>query len=241
MDSVGKGPMPSETVSAVMFDMDGVLIDTHQAVAALWEEIARGHGKTLTEEDIRRYVLGRSPEHTVSALFAGLKGDSREHLLNQVRQAEPRLDFRGIAGTQRLAERLAAAGVPLALVTSGSKTRVQRVLAALGLAPSFRVCVTWEDIQNGKPAPDCYLLGAKRLGVPADRCLVVEDAPSGIAAGAAAGAVCLGLTPGDGADLRERGARYVVQDLADVECRAVPGGLELRFQGTLLVTIGKED
>ncbi|SEN07778.1 sugar-phosphatase [Stigmatella aurantiaca] len=233
--------MPSEILAAVMFDMDGVLIDTHQAVAALWEEIARGHGKTLTEEDIRRYVLGRSPEHTVSALFAELEGGSREHLLNQVRQAEPRLDFRGMAGTQRLAERLAAAGVPLALVTSGSKTRVQRVLAALGLASSFRVCVTWEDIQNGKPAPDCYLLGAKRLGVPANRCLVVEDAPSGIAAGAAAGAVCLGLTPGDGADLRERGARYVVQDLADVECRAKPGGLELVFQGNVLVTIGKEE
>ncbi|ADO74719.1 HAD family hydrolase [Stigmatella aurantiaca] len=233
--------MPVDTVSAVMFDMDGVLIDTHHAVAALWTEIARGHGKHLTEEDIRRYVLGRSPEHTVTALFAELEGESREHLLNQVRQAEPRLNFSGIAGTQALVERLAAAGVPLALVTSGSKTRVQRVLAALGLAPSFRVCVTWEDIQNGKPAPDCYLLGAKRLGIPADRCLVVEDAPSGIAAGNAAGAVCLGLTTGDGADLRERGARYVVQDLADVECRAKPGGLELVFQGNVLITIGKED
>jgi HAD superfamily hydrolase (TIGR01509 family) len=233
--------MPAQTVSAVMFDMDGVLIDTHHAIAALWAEIARGHGKPLTEEDIRRYVLGRSPEHTVSALFAELKGEAREHLLEQVRQAEPRLDFTGIAGTKRLVERLAAAGVPLALVTSGSRTRVQRVLTAMGLAPSFRVCVTWEDIQNGKPAPDCYLLGAKRLGVAADRCLVVEDAPSGIAAGHAAGALCLGLTSGEGADLRERGARYVVQDLSDVECRAAPGGLELVFQGNVLVTIGKEN
>jgi HAD superfamily hydrolase (TIGR01509 family) len=233
--------MPVDTVSAVMFDMDGVLIDTHHAIVSLWAEIALGHGKQLTEEDIRRYVLGRSPEHTVSALFAELQGASREHLLEQVRQAEPRLNFREIAGTKLLAERLAAARVPLALVTSGSRTRVQRVLAALGLASSFRVCVTWEDIQNGKPAPDCYLLGAKRLGVPADRCLVVEDAPSGIAAGHAAGAVCLGLASGDGADLRERGARYVVQDLADVECRAKPDGLELVFQGNVLITIGKED
>jgi HAD superfamily hydrolase (TIGR01509 family) len=232
--------MPAERISAVMFDMDGVLIDTHHAIVALWEEIARGQGRPLTQEDIRRYVLGRSPEHTVSALFSEPGGASQESILEQVRQAEPRLAFREIAGTKQLVERLASAKVPLALVTSGSRTRVQRVLASMGLGPSFNACVTWEDIQNGKPAPDCYLLGAKRLGVPPDRCLVVEDAPSGIAAGAAAGAICLGLTQGDGADLRERGARYVVPDLSDVECKAKPGGLELMFQGSLLATIGTE-
>ncbi|MDI5967433.1 HAD family phosphatase [Streptomyces sp. SL13] len=220
-------------ISAVLFDMDGVLIDTDEAIAALWHGLGAEFGVSIDAADIAAHVLGCSPEHTVGTVFAALGPDDRERVMDRVRAAEPTLGFAPVPQAARLVERLAAAGVPLALVTSASTGRAERVLKELGIDGAFSTSVTWGEAQRGKPAPDCYLLAARRLNVPAAECLVFEDTSSGVRAAVAAGAPCVGVSRYDPAPLRTGGARHVVRTFDAVGVRQAADGLVL--------TIGDEE
>lgn len=197
-------------ISAVLFDMDGVLIDTDEAVAGLWRGLAAEFGVTVDAAGIAAHAYGCAPEHTVETVFAALRPHDRERVMNRVRAAEPTLGFSPVPRAARLVERLAGAGVPLALVTSASADRAERVLKELGIAGRFTTTVTWGEAARGKPAPDCYLLAARRLDVPPADCLVFEDTPSGVRAAVAAGTRCVAVSRSDHAPLRAGGARHVV-------------------------------
>ncbi len=210
------------TISAVLFDMDGVLIDTDGAIADLWLGLAAESGVPLDATGIAADVLGCAPEHTVATVFAALDADGRERVLERVRVCEPDLGYAPVPAAVAVVEGLAAAGVPLALVTGASADRAGRVLKELGVAGLFGATVTWGEAARGKPAPDCYLLAARRLAVPPERCLVFEDTPSGVRAAVAAGARCAGVSRSAPAALRDSGARPVVATFADVTVRTGP-------------------
>jgi HAD superfamily hydrolase (TIGR01509 family) len=110
-------------------------------------------------------------------------------------------------------------GLKLAVATSADRVKLEGNLKQIALAPSnFDAIVTGSDIHRKKPAPDIFELAARRLGLGGAECLVVEDAPSGIEAGKAAGAMCLGLTTSfDAATLRSAGADWIAPDLAHVD------------------------
>lgn len=203
-------------LSAVLFDMDGVLIDTDQAVSELWRGLAAEHGLTLTAADLATDVYGCAPEHTVETVFAPLAPDGRAEVLDRVRAAEPGLGFAPVPHAARLVRQLADAAVPLALVTGASEARAARATRALGLTGRFAASVTWGEAASGKPAPDCYLLAADRLGVSPADCLVFEDTTSGARAAATAGAVCVAVGETGRAALLASGARHVVPGFASV-------------------------
>ncbi|HKE20212.1 MAG TPA: HAD family phosphatase [Kofleriaceae bacterium] len=219
--------------SAALFDLDGVLIDTHEGIEALWQRLARARGVRLSADDIDRHIFGCSPEHTVLALFSALDEVGRDQLLRQVRAAEPDLASRALPGATELVAALSAARVRLALVTGASAARTARVLDELRLASCFQARVVWGDAARGKPAPDVYELAAARLGVQPSDCVVFEDAHSGVVAAVAAGAACVGVEANRPELLLAAGASWVVPGL-DCVVSAGADAVEMRLPGSTL-------
>lgn len=196
----------------VLFDIDGVLIDSSLAHRTLWTTWGERHGLD------------------VEALLAGTSG---EREIDTVRRVAPQLD---VAAEVRLIEELWAAQDDTAIaypgaaellgsldpgrwgtVTSGPRGSAVNRLRLLGL-PLPQVMVCAEDVRHGKPHPEPYALGAQLLGIPAGACIVIEDAPIGIAAARAAGCYAIAVTTGSSpAQLRD--ADEVVPDLLTAAVR----------------------
>jgi sugar-phosphatase len=181
-------------VEAVLFDMDGTLVDSDAAVERAWRTWAGEHG--VDPSAALAIAHGRPAEQTVRALLP--EADDQTVAAAAARQLALQYDD--------LADVVAAAGatgllarvvVPWAVVTSADRRLARARLRAAGLRPPL--LVTAEDVKAGKPDPEGYLLAAARLGADARRCLVVEDSEVGIQAGRAAGALVAALKglPGD--------------------------------------------
>jgi sugar-phosphatase len=181
--------IPTSAFAAFLFDMDGTVTNSIAATERVWTAWARRHGLDVetflptihgvrAEETIRRQNL---PDidlaHEVAAVLAGEIADIE--------------DVVPIPGAEAFLRALPPQH--WAVVTSAQRDLAMSRLNAAGL-PIPAVLVTAEDVSRGKPAPDGYALAARRLGVPADACLVFEDAPAGIAAGEAAGAEVIVIT-----------------------------------------------
>ncbi|MFJ6069292.1 HAD family hydrolase [Streptomyces sp. NPDC093065] len=176
------------TVSAVLFDVDGVLLDSAAAHRRVWDAWSLSRG--LDAETVWRLTFGRRPEDTVTDAAAhldpALERRALDGLLAKERDGIPPVD--GAAELLR-----ALSGSPWAIVTSGDRAFVEARFAATGL-PLPAVRVYGGDVERAKPAPDCFALAASRLGVDPSACVVVEDAPAGIRAAVAAGCTVIGLT-----------------------------------------------
>ncbi|HEX2767609.1 MAG TPA: HAD family phosphatase [Candidatus Limnocylindria bacterium] len=182
---------------AVVFDMDGLLLDTETLWHEAEAELFRRHGNEFTWDDKLAVIgtsfaftadyfarrLGRPPEEGPK-LVEEMIELMHEHVRRQV-DARP--------GAIELVERLRADGVPLALASNSPRFLVDDALATAGLADAFDVIVTSDDVEHSKPAPDIYLLACERLGVAPEEALALEDSPSGVAAAKAAGLTCIAV------------------------------------------------
>ena len=141
-----------------------------------------------------------------------------------------------IAGARKLLSNLESAKAPWAVVTSGTRALIDGWVGVMKLAHP-RYMVTAEDVKNGKPDPECYLLGRSRLGFANESdILVVEDAPSGIRAGKAAGFKVIGLlTTHSLQQVRAAGADWIIKDLRDVALKGYEAGLvQVEIRNTVL-------
>ena len=173
---------------ALLFDLDGVLVDSRAVVERTWRRWAQRH--QLDSEAILRVAHGRRTRDTLQAMVPHLNLDSEVAWLDAAELA----DFDGlfaVEGALRLLSTLPANA--WGVVTSGGHRLARRRLVSAGL-PVPAVLVTSEDVTLGKPAPDGYRLAAERLGFEPSSCLVFEDAPAGVVAGRAAGARVVALT-----------------------------------------------
>ena len=210
-------------VDAILFDVDGTLVDSTAAVERTWRAWAAAHD--VDAEEILRVCHGRRSQDTI-ALF--LPAPQQAAAVDELE----RLELDDLADTVALA----GAGALLsaledgrwAAVTSGPRALMRARLHAAGL-PQPAVLVTAEDVAVGKPDPEGYLRAAATLGVDARRCLVVEDAPAGVEAGRAAGASVLAVATSHDASVLGR-ADAVVPDLT--RCRVGAAGNRLRFTVT---------
>jgi sugar-phosphatase len=195
----------------VLFDLDGVLVDSTPAVARVWAGWAREHG--FEPDEVVRKAHGRPSIATIRELLRD--GD---HVAED-REVERReiADVDGVVPLPGAMEILRA--LPLdrwAIVTSCTRRLAGVRIAVAGL-PQPRHLVTSSDVQRGKPDPEPYLKGAQSLGVPATDCVVIEDAPAGIRAGKAAGARVLALrTTAEEVELREAGADWIFGDCSEL-------------------------
>ncbi|MBX7554465.1 HAD-IA family hydrolase [Streptomyces sp. NPDC004232] len=207
---------PQLPPQAVLFDMDGTLVDTERL---WWEAVEQVAGRPLTEAD-QPEVLGRPVEHTAEWLGAATGRSARDLAADLHREFADRVRT-GIVprpGALDLLAALAAAGVPTALVTASPRAVADVVLDALG-AGWFAASVTADDTPRTKPAPDPYLAACRALGVEPTACVAVEDTETGVASAEAAGCAVLAvpsLAPigaAPGRTVRESLAGVTVEEL----------------------------
>ena len=182
--------MPTQTIEAVIFDMDGVLADSEPLYHLSMNQVLQAHGHSLTDED-NRIILGTTVTHTWQWLKDrfGLDGRledwigvyDRVILKNLKENVEPS------PGLYDLLDSLKTRGLRIGLASSSQANWVDTVLTTLDVKDRFSVVVSGDMVTNGKPAPEIFLKAAGELGAEPSRCLVFEDSPHGIQAGKAAG------------------------------------------------------
>lgn len=179
-----------------MFDNDGLLLDTEEAWTRAEVRLFEAHGSTFTPAH-KRDLIGSS--HLVAAGKLELMLDQPGNgaaLVDQLQALVLEEGRAGVAprpGAAQLLDDLAEAGVPLALASNSLRPFVDLVLGSSGLTDRFAVVVSGDDVAHPKPAPDLYLLACERLGVEARASVALEDSPTGVAAGRAAGMRVVGV------------------------------------------------
>ncbi len=208
--------------SALLFDLDGVLIDSTPAVARVWQRWAIEHG--LDPDTVVRMAHGRPSRATIRELLpnADIEREDREV---ERREME---DLDGVVllpGARELLDTLPSNRWTIA--TSCTRPLAEVRLRAAGL-PIPKAMITSSDVKIGKPDPEPYLKAAANLGLSASDCIVVEDAPAGIRAGKAAGArVIAVLTTMRRRDLEDAGPDWIVENCAEIAASTDDDGLQL--------------
>jgi sugar-phosphatase len=213
--------------AALLFDMDGVLINSTPAVSRVWRRWALDHG--FDPDEVVARAHGRPSLTTV-----------REYLPNADHEAENRVverreieDLEGVVPLPGALDLLAS--LPRdrwTIVTSCTRSLAEVRIRAARL-PLPAKLITSNDITHGKPHPDPYLKGASVLGLPPEECVVVEDVPAGIRAGKAAGAKVIAFTTTvQETVLREAGADWILNNCSDIRLRGCSKGLELALGQT---------
>ncbi|MGD0470395.1 MAG: HAD family hydrolase [Terriglobales bacterium] len=207
---------------ALLFDLDGVLIDSTPAVARVWHRWAFDHG--LDPETVVRMAHGRPSRTTIRELLPNADIDCEDREVER-REME---DLDGVVllpGARQLLNILPPER--WAIATSCTRPLAEVRLRAAGL-PIPTAMITSSDVKIGKPDPEPYLKAAAKLGFAASDCIVVEDAPAGVRSGKAAGArVIAFLTTMIRRDLEDAGADWIVQSCADITALSDGGGLQL--------------
>ncbi|MFC7528638.1 HAD-IA family hydrolase [Actinoplanes sp. GCM10030250] len=182
---------PPLDIDAVLFDMDGTLVESHAAVERAWRTWAAEHN---ADPEAVLAVAHGAPSLTTARRFLP-HADNETLTTASTRQLalqyDDLSDVTAAPGAHTLLATLAAKNIPWAVVTSADLRLATARLTAAGITPPL--LVTIDDIPHGKPAPDGYLHAASLLGIPPSRCLVVEDAEVGIQSGRSAGSLTAGL------------------------------------------------
>ena len=176
--------------SAVLFDLDGVIIDTEGQYSLFWKQIGEEYMPGMP--DFALAIKGRTLTQIYDTYFPDTA--DRATITERLNAFERQMDFPYIAGAREFLEALQAQGVPTAIATSSNCDKMACLYARHPEINNLVTAVlTAEDARRSKPAPDCYLAAAERLGADISKCIVFEDSPSGLAAGRASGAFVIGV------------------------------------------------
>ena len=182
---------------AVLWDMDGTLIDSAEYHWLTWRDTLAHEGHTLTREQfaswfgqrndtiLRRYLSDSAPAEEILRIGNAKEAAYREMV--RTRGVEP------LPGVVEWLHRLKADGWRHAVASSAPPANIEVILEVLGVRDSFDAYVSAEEVAHGKPSPDVFLLAADRVGAPPHRCVVVEDAPAGVEAGRRGGMRTIGV------------------------------------------------
>jgi len=217
-------------LKGVVFDLDGVIVDSHPIHKQAWRAFLAHVGKEVSEAgldfifegrkrgEILTHFLGELSDHDIQ-----LYGSKKDEFFRQESEV-----LKPIRGTIEFITNVRQAGLSMAVATSASKQRAQWTLEQLELAEYFSVMVSGDDVALGKPNPGTYRMAARRLLLPPNCLLAVEDSVSGVRSAIAAGLRCVAIAPTKHAGpLMEAGANRVVPSLMNLSVR----DLEEMFNG----------
>lgn len=213
--------------SAVIWDMDGTLVDTAELHFRAWCDLARELGKPFTRADFAGTFGWRNPEIIPKLFGPGYsEGDLAElgGRKEDLYRAAARHGVDLLPGARALLEGLYSAGFRQAIGSSAPRANLDLILELTGAAPFFGAVVAMEDTARGKPDPEVFLTAANKLGASPARCLVMEDAPVGVQAARAGAMKCIAVSfvgHHPEASLAAAGADLVVNSLEQVSVETV--------------------
>ncbi|HET8576172.1 MAG TPA: HAD family phosphatase [Methylomirabilota bacterium] len=207
---------------AVIFDMDGVLVDSGAHHRRAWRTLLDELGASPTHPEFWRLTIGRPGEEAIPLLLGRAVRPAEARRLAQrkrdlyVELAEHGLET--VPGATAFVEALSRLGVPRAIGTSASRFDCERLLDELGLRAHFDVIVTADDVTQGKPDPEVYVQAARRLRALPSTCVVFEDSVVGVQAARSAGMRAIGVTTAHTAEeLRAAGAEAAIADFEGLD------------------------
>lgn len=209
--------------AGVIFDMDGVLIDSGPAHFESWQRVGEELGEQVSAEAFQA-TFGRPSRDIIRILFGGSLSDAEVRRIDDRKEALYRDIIRAkvpvMPGALELLGALDQAGLRLAIGSSAPPENIEQVTMSLGIATLFDAVVTGLDVKKGKPDPEVFLIAASRLSLPPRSCVVVEDAPPGLDAARRGGMRCIALTSSHPREALE-GADLVVERLDQIDPSAV--------------------
>lgn len=180
-------------IRGVLFDMDGLVLDTEKLYTRFWMEACRFYGFPMTRDQAlkMRAANARLSEENLHSFF-GPTVDYKKCRAKRIELMDTFIEENGVEtkpGICELLDALDAKGIPAAITSSAPKERIEKHLASVHLKHRFDAICSGHEVPHGKPAPDIYLHGAASLGLRPEECLALEDAPTGILAAYRAGCV----------------------------------------------------
>lgn len=203
----------------VLFDLDGVLIDSESLYTGFWSGIDRDYPTGIP--DFARFIKGSTLDKIMDYFPSEqVRGD----ILDRIREFEKGMTYEMFDGVATFLDDLAANNMPAAVVTSSSDRKMEKVYAQLpGFRDRFAAIITGSMVSRSKPDPQGYLMGAEAIGcVPSD-CYVFEDSMSGLQAGNAAGAIVVGLATTLPRQTLEGHAHRIIDSLVGFDVKAMLG------------------
>ena len=219
-------------IKSVIFDMDGVLIDSHPVHKKAWARFLASLGKTVSDDELDFVLDGRKREEILTHFLGPLSrqevaeyGQRKEQLFRE----EARL-VSMVNGVENFLDEIESARIPMGIASSGSSSRVRYFLERPILRNRFAAVVTGDDVHQSKPDPTIFQRAAAEIGAAVNETLVVEDAISGVVAAKSAGMWCLAIASnGRARELLAAGADEVAPDFQGVTL----AGLEQKFSSIL--------
>jgi beta-phosphoglucomutase len=207
----------------VIFDVDGVLLDSYQMHYECWRSIAEEHSLSLREKDFDS-LFGRRGTEIVREIWGPDLSQEQVVSIHRRKQALYRQhlqqDFPKMEGAIQLLDGLVREGFVLGVGSSAPVENVEMSLKGLGRAHFFAAVVTGSDVSRGKPDPQVFLLAAQRMGLKPSRCAVIEDAPAGIAAAVTGGMTAIALA-GTAPTARLAQAHLVITSLRELTPKVI--------------------
>lgn len=209
--------MPKRT--AIVFDMDGLMVDSEPLSRQAWDEYLRPYNQNISD-DLQSRIIGLRGDQSSALIREAFNlPKPADVILEERRLIYQQLRAHGVPvmpGLMELHAIIAARQIPWAVATSSPRDHAEEILAQLGLADAVGAIAAGNEVQHGKPAPDIYLLAAERLGVSAQKCLALEDSGPGSRAAVAAGMLTVAIPNGETNSADFNHAHYVYTSLFDV-------------------------
>lgn len=214
----------------IIFDMDGVIVDSNPYHKIALKQFCREHGHELSDEHLIRNIFGRTNREWITALFGMLPEETilryteeKEALYRQLFDQ----DIKPVNGLIPFLDMLLANNIPIAIGTSAPRSNVDFTLSKTGTGKYFNTILHDTFVTHSKPHPEIYLKSAAALGLPNSRCIVIEDSLSGVAAGRSAGSPVIGITT---THTKEElsGCAMVIDDFEGLGVKELRGILNLK-------------
>ncbi len=207
----------SYDIKAIIFDLDGVIINSNPAIEVFWKSWTDKEGIALTDSMIREWIYGRKVVDTLKGIFSQTSEERKKEIIESADIFDRTMEPGAIPGVIHFINAIRDIDLPVGIVTSSQDQRMFEMLRKLGIDNHFTHFVTAHDVTKGKPHPEPYLTMSSKMNIlPAD-CLVFEDAISGIQSATGAGMHSVGI--GDALskhDLLHHGAKDVIPDFTGI-------------------------